>query len=132
MNSTHLLRLGPACLILVACHFDRLTNQPPPPIPPIPDLAPLIDSATVGANAPRIEHLALRILGGGKIQWVAHVKNRASWLALSDSSGFAPDTLDVIADPTGLGVGTYRDTIVIATSINPAILALPVEFRIVP
>ena len=117
---------------LVACHLDRLANEPPRPVPPLAQVAPVIDSASLGTTVPRVDHVALRNLGAGQVQWIAHVKNRAPWLALGDSTGFAPDSIGLTFDPTGLGVGAYRDTIIIATTANSAILALPVEFRILP
>lgn len=81
------------------------------------DLSPesLADSVPVGSTVPRAMTIHTRNLGGGELQWVARVLNGSPWLSLQTNSGVAGDSVLVWADPTGLAVGVYRDTIVVTS-----------------
>lgn len=94
----------------------------------------LVDSATVGSTVPRVDTIRIMNYGGGLVSWAAQVKHVSPWLTLQPDTGTvglsAP--LQVHADPTGLALGVYRDTIIVATPSTGAALPVPVVFRIHP
>ena len=81
------------------------------------DLTPdsLADSVLVGSTVPRAMTIHTSNLGGGELHWVARVLDGSPWLSLQTNSGVAGDSVLVWADPTGLAVGVYRDTIVVTS-----------------
>jgi adhesin/invasin len=80
-------------------------------------IAPASSTAAVNGS------LAVVNLGSGSMSFTvtSSTQSGGSWLSLTPSSGTAPATVTVTANPSGLAVGTYLGTIVItpATSANP-------------
>jgi hypothetical protein len=72
----------------------------------------VLDSSNVGGTALSTKTLSVGNSGGGTITWTA-TKSRP-WVTLSAGAGAAPpaSSMDVTLNPTGLALGTYRDTIV--------------------
>lgn len=94
----------------------------------------LVDSATVGSTAPRLDTIRIMNYGGGLLSWAAHVKHASPWLSLQPETGTAGQSapLQVHADPTGLALGVYRDTVIVAAASGTGTQEVPVVFRIRP
>ncbi|HEY6110759.1 MAG TPA: hypothetical protein VIV56_17785 [Gemmatimonadales bacterium] len=62
------------------------------------------------------------------------MKHASPWLSLQPDTGTAGETpaLQVVADPSGLSVGVYTDTVVVEDRSGTGSLEVPVEFRITP
>lgn len=71
--------------------------------------------------------------GDGELRWTARVKHASPWLSLQPDTGTAGHSppLRLRADPTGLALGVYRDTVVVAGS-RGGLQQVPVVFRIHP
>lgn len=65
-----------------------------------------------GGNMPPAQEFRVSNTGTGALNWTA-AKN-VSWLTCTPSSGINGATIEVTIDPTGLGNGTYNDTITIS------------------
>jgi hypothetical protein len=129
------LRLGiaGACVVLSACQIDRLSHQPPPPDGEILQAgASVVDSVQVGNTALVVDSLAVSNAGGGSVGWVAAIAHGSPWLSLLDKTGVTPARLHLRLDPTGLGVGMYRDTLIVSGVTQSSIVVVPVELRVTP
>lgn len=89
------------------------------PLPPTPVLgrspATLSFAYELGGTAPATQTIAVTNAGGGgSVAWT--VSDNAAWLSTSPSSGTAPSTITVTADPASLAVGTYTGTITITAA----------------
>jgi BACON domain-containing protein/pre-peptidase/Big-like domain-containing protein len=102
----------------------------PPPILSVTPLA-VADTAFVGSAAAQSSSLAIANTGAATLTWSA--AKDSTWLALSPSSGGAPDTIDLTLSPAGLSTGTHRDTVVItAPGANGSPTFVEVRFEILP
>ena len=88
----------------------------------------LVDSVSVGSTASRAMTIHTANLGDGELRWRAQVAIGSPWLTIQTDSGMAGESILVWANPTGLGVGVYRDTIIVATDAG-SISRVPVTFR---
>jgi hypothetical protein len=72
--------------------------------------------------------------GGGELRWVAMIRHASPWLSVAPDTGTAGVTPapQLQANPTGLVVGIYRDTVIVEDRSRAGSLAVPVEFRIYP
>jgi hypothetical protein len=119
--------------VLSACQIDRLSHQPPPPNDEILQAgASVVDSVQVGNTALVVDSLAVSSAGGGSLAWVAAVAHGSQWLSLLDQAGVTPARLHLRLDPAGLGVGMYRDTLIVSGVSQPGIVRVPVELRVTP
>ena len=113
------------------CGVDKLLKPAPGGIlqvtPPQLD-----DSAAAGSIAARITSLQISNGAAGVLGWTAAVSRASPWLQLGTLSGNAPGTLGMSADPTGLGVGVYHDTIVVAAMSGGGEARIPVQFTVHP
>jgi BACON domain-containing protein len=100
--------------------------------PSLPDS--IADSAAAGTTAPRVDTIRVENGGSGDLRWAARVLHRGPWLTLQPDTGTAglSPPLQVRADPTGLALGVYRDTVVVTASSGSAAVMVPVVFRIHP
>ncbi len=117
---------------LTTCRLDKLVS---PPSGGILTVSPtrLVDTAAVGSAASRTLSLEITNAVPGRLSWTAARLNGSQWLTLGAASGTAPSTLMLTADPAGLAVGSYRDTIVVTTNGTAGGEArIPVEFTIRP
>src|SRR5512145_817154 len=116
-------------LSLSTCGVDKLLKPAPGGIlqvtPPRLD-----DSAAAGSMAARITSLQISNGASGALGWTAAVSRASPWLQLGTLSGNAPGTLAMSADPTGLGVGVYHDTIVVAAMSGGGEARIPVQFSV--
>jgi Viral BACON domain len=92
----------------------------------------LADSASAGDTTPRVLTLDIANQGGGELRWQAQLTTPAAWLSLQPGSGIAPSVIQVRADPAGLAIGDYRDTVIVFSSSASGAAAIPLDFRIVP
>lgn len=94
----------------------------------------LLDSASVGSTTPRVMTFEVMNDGGGQLRWRAFLKHASPWLSMAPDTGTAGQTPapQLQANPTGLVVGSYRDTVVVADRAGTGSLEVPVEFRIYP
>jgi hypothetical protein len=91
----------------------------------------LLDSATAGDITVRDMVLHTVNQGGGELRWRAMLKQPADWLSIHPDSGLAGiDSIVASANPTGLAVGVYSDTIIIVPSTGIGAGQVPVELRI--
>ena len=72
--------------------------------------------------------------GGGELRWRAVIKHASPWLSMAPDTGTAGVTPapQLQANPTGLVVGSYRDTVIVEDRLGSGSLAVPVELRIYP
>ena len=72
--------------------------------------------------------------GGGALRWRAMIKHASPWLSLAPDTGTAGVTPapQLQANPTGLVVGSYRDTVIVEDRAGSGSLQVPVELRIYP
>src|SRR5215472_19254954 len=100
-----------ATLLVTQCKVDQLIG---PPNGGVLTLNPLTfsDSAPLGSTASRLEVLIVGNGATGRITWSASVAHNSAWLHLNAATGSAPDTLPISLIPTGLALGTYRDTVI--------------------
>ena len=55
------------------------------------------------------------------------------WLSVDASSGVAPRAIQVVADPSALGAGSYSGTITIQSAVaSPGAISIPVSFSVGP
>lgn len=125
-----MLAIVAATVSTATCRLSEFGTPPPSEFGGLLKVSgPVVDSATVGSTAIRVDSITIRNAGGGELTWHAHAVHTTSWLTLQPDSGMAGDLLRVRADPTGLALGVYRDSVVIEASSGGAVL-VPVEFRI--
>ncbi|HEY6109658.1 MAG TPA: hypothetical protein VIV56_12240 [Gemmatimonadales bacterium] len=72
--------------------------------------------------------------GGGQLQWRAFLKHASPWLSMAPDTGTAGVTPapQLQANPTGLVVGSYRDTVIVEDRAGGGSLQVSVELRIYP
>ena len=100
--------------------------------PALPDS--LADSAPVGSSVPRVDTILIENKGDGDLRWTARALHASPWLSLQPDTGTAGQSapLQVRADPMGLALGVYRDTVVVSASSGSGVVEVPVVFRILP
>jgi hypothetical protein len=91
-----------------------------------------MDSVQVGDTAIVVDSLAVSDAGGGSMGWRAAIAHGSPWLSLLDQRGVTPAKLHLRLDPTGLGVGLYRDTLIVSGVTQSSIVRVPVELRVTP
>jgi BACON domain-containing protein len=124
-----------SALCLAAACTDSLCGCTPPfgaLLRVTPDR--LLDSAVVGSTTPRVMTLEVMNDGGGELRWRATIKHASPWLSMAPDTGTAGQTPapQLQANPTGLVVGSYRDTVIVENRAGTGSLAVPVELRIYP
>jgi hypothetical protein len=84
---------------------------------PIIDLDPIEFGfeTTIGID-PAPQTLAIRNLGINPLNW--HFSYLPSWLAVSDDEATAPSDIDLMPEVSGLGVGTYEDSLAVTDSLS--------------
>ena len=94
----------------------------------------LLDSAAVGSTTPRDMTIEVMNDGSGALRWRAFLKHASPWLSMSPDTGTAGQSPapHLQANPTGLVVGSYRDTVIVEDRLGSGSLAVPVELRIYP
>lgn len=94
----------------------------------------LLDSAAAGSTTPRVMTIEVTNVGGGELRWRAMIKHASPWLSLAPDTGTAGQTPapQLQANPTGLVVGSYRDTVIVEALAGTGSRQMPVEFRIYP
>ena len=92
--------------------------------------ATLLDSARAGSLSPRVTKLALQV-GTDGVTWSVKSVLGSAWLRPATTTGTTPDTVSVALDPSALGGGVYRDTLVFSVaSLAVSPVSVPVEFRV--
>jgi hypothetical protein len=119
-----------ATLLVTQCKVDKLIGPPSGGVLTLNPLS-LADSAPLGSTAARTQRLMVSNGATGRITWTATTAHGSAWLHLGAATGTAPDTLPLTLLPTGLALGTYRDTIVVTGSGSSAgELRVPVQFSV--
>ncbi|HEX4561108.1 MAG TPA: Ig-like domain-containing protein, partial [Gemmatimonadales bacterium] len=121
-----------ATLLVSQCKVDKLIG---PPTGGVLTLSPLSlsDSAQLGSRGARTQQLIVGNGATGRITWTATTTHGSAWLHLGAATGTAPDTLPLTFVPTGLALGTYRDTVVVTGSgSSEGELRVPVQFTVQP
>ena len=72
---------------------------------------PSLQFTSTNGSVPSAQSLSMSNLGGGVLNWTA--SSGETWIQLDKSSGTAPDTINVNADPSAMGEGIYTGTITI-------------------
>jgi hypothetical protein len=72
--------------------------------------------------------------GAGELRWRAMIKHASPWLSMAPDTGTAGVTPapQLQANPIGLVVGIYRDTVIVEDRAGTGSLQVSVEFRIYP
>ena len=82
----------------------------------------------VGLN-PNPQNIQIANAGTGSLNWTA--SNTSSWLGLSLTSGSAPATITVTPETTTTGMGTFSDTITIASNdVTNSPVTVPVSMEV--
>src|SRR5579864_4128743 len=119
-----------ATLLVTQCKVDKLIGPPSGGVLTLNPLS-LADSAPLGSTAARTQRLMVSNGATGRITWTATTAHGSAWLHLGAATGTAPDTLPLTLLPTGLALGTYRDTVVVTGSGSSAgELRVPVQFTV--
>ncbi|HZH40968.1 MAG TPA: invasin domain 3-containing protein, partial [Gemmatimonadales bacterium] len=119
-----------ATLLVSQCKVDKLIG---PPNGGVLTLSPLSvsDSAPLGSTGGRTQQLIVGNGATGRITWTATTAHGSAWLHLGAATGTAPDTLPLTLTPSGLALGTYRDTVVVTGSgSSEGELRVPVQFTV--
>src|SRR5437899_1605471 len=126
-----LLSVAGGSVSLTTCSVDKLLK---PPAGGILQVTPTLleDSAAVGSLAARVMSLQISNGASGALGWTAASSRASPWLRLASPSGDAPGALVISADPTGLRVGIYRDTVVVAAMTGGGEARIPVQFTVHP
>jgi hypothetical protein len=127
------LALAALCIVAAACRANEMGQGPLLYVSPAaPDS--LADSAPVGSSAPRVDTILIENKGDGDLRWSAYCLHASPWLSLQPETGTAGQSapLQVHADPTGLALGVYRDTVIVAAASGTGTQEVPVVFRIRP
>ena len=131
-------RLLPGVLVLATvpavstCRLDKILK---PPTGGILQVSPpqLTAAAAVGSRAGRVMTVEITNGADGDLAWTASRMGTGPWLALRATGGTAPSTLEAIADPTGLAVAQYEDTLVVAaTGAAGGTARIPIRFTVHP
>lgn len=102
--------------------YVKLNIIPPPPTINVTP-SQLFFSAVVGGTNPLPKDLIIKNISGGSVlNWT--LTNAQPWLSVSPGSGTDSNTVVASVDITGLGFGTYKDTIVVS---DPAATNNPVK-----
>ena len=105
----------------------------PPPSPPQLSVTPasLSFSGTAGGASPAAKSLAVANTGGGTLAFTA--SDDAAWLAVTPTSGNAPQSVSVSVNTAGLAAGTYSGTVTITSSgVQGSPAAIPVTLTVDP
>lgn len=94
------------------------------------------DSDSVGTTTAHIHAIPIGTDRPGTAGWQATAIRGSQWLTVREPFGTAPDTLHVLVDATGLAPGTYRDTILVLSTLIPIPAGdfglIPVELGVHP
>ena len=117
-------------LAAAACRISDLGPPPPQQVTGLLVVTDsVVESAAVGSSTALVDTLGVRNVGGGSLSWTARTLHGSLWLTLQPDSGVAGSTLQVRADPTGLALGVYRDTVIVAASTGGEV-GVSVLFRV--
>lgn len=81
-----------------------------------------------GTTTPQQRTLTISNIGTGELAWTA--SEEVNWLSLSTSSGDAPGTLTVTADPTKVAPGVPADTVITISGDNGQSVEIPVSLLV--
>lgn len=96
---------------------------------PVLDVSPKdLSRTTRSSNAQFFDTLVVKNKGTGPLEWTA--SNGSSWLTLETSVGIGEGRIALKMSSTGLGISTYRDTIVVvAAGALGSPTKIPVSFK---
>jgi hypothetical protein len=123
--------LSVLCLA-TACSPGDLCDSCPGNIS-ILDVSPTsFEDSAPATSGPRF--LTIHVLndGGGDLLWHAVVLHGSAWLSLQPDTGKGGDSTVAQANPAGLAVGDYRDTVVVVDWLTSVARYVPVDFRVLP
>ena len=97
------------------------------------DVSPTVfeDSAPT-TGGPRFLTIHVRNDGRGDLLWHAVVMHSSAWLSLQPDTGKGGDSTVAQANPAGLAVGDYRDTVVVVDWLTSVARYVPVDFQVLP
>jgi hypothetical protein len=124
------LVLSAVLALAFACRLDKLLETPRPPglgVAP----SRVAESADSGSGEVRSVPLTVSSSPSRSLAWTARREGDSTWLALTDTSGSTPATLEVRLDPGDRRPGTYRAAIIVVPDDSAApSVRVPVELRI--
>ena len=126
---TRLVIIAATALSALTCQLGDLVN---PDAPGRLLVSPLLvtDSATVGTAAARTQSIAITSEGSSGTSWQASLSHASAWADMTRSQDTVPATLTLALKPTGLAVGTYKDTLEISSGNRDDVIRIPVSFSI--
>ena len=111
---------------LLADHMNHRVRrfQPKPQLSVGPSSLDL--EATAGAADPMLEMLTIANTVSGIASWTARTTTPGGlgWLSVFPETGFTPGTVTASVDASGLPLGAYRGTVIIAPVLDPTDLSL--------
>jgi hypothetical protein len=97
------------------------------------DVSPTsFEDSAPATSGPRFLTIHALNVGGGNLLWHAVVLHSSAWLSLQPDTGKGGDSTVAQANPAGLAVGDYRDTVVVVDLLTSAARYVPVDFRVLP
>jgi uncharacterized protein (TIGR03437 family) len=86
--------------------------------------------AVLGGDAPDAQIVEITSDGADTL-WTAQVIGGSDWIVLTPADGAAPGAIVISADTSGLGRGTFNDTVEIAWSGAPAPIEIDVRLTVI-
>jgi uncharacterized protein (TIGR03437 family) len=84
-----------------------------------------------GGAAPPAQALRIESASGGELIWTAGAATAVgSWLSISPPTGSTPASLQVSANPAGLGAGSYSGSVTVRSSSANVSVTVPVTLNI--
>ena len=105
------------CLLFVLVAQPAVTLSAPPPSVGVSPTS-LSFKGSAGGSNPARKTIRISKIGQGTLSW--RVRERASWLTVSPSSGRNGGKITISANPRGLKPGTYRTTVTIQVPGAPS------------
>jgi hypothetical protein len=80
-----------------------------------------------------VDTILIENKGDGDLRWTARALHASPWLSLQPDTGTAGQSPPLqVSDPTGLALGVYRDTVIVAAASGTGMPEVPIVFRIHP
>jgi len=91
----------------------NLDVAPPPPPSIVLSPSSFVFTGLFGSGNPASQTMTIANGGGRQLDWTL-VKSQP-WLSVTPGAGTAPSDVELLVDISGLGVGTYYDTVVVSS-----------------
>lgn len=108
--------LGRTATASVTVNINPIVADPAPTLSVGPDSVNW--QVAPGETQARTRVIDIGNVGGGTVQFEAQLTDAGSWLSLSSSSGVAPTTLTLTANPSGIAAGTLKRASLVVSGLG--------------